>query len=126
SFLLVGIWWIVFAQIPFRILPKGSPNYNRLNQKQVSNGFQELLKVARQVKKMPQLKRFLSAFFFYAMGVQTIMLVAANFGEKELHLGTQSLIIIILIIQLVAIAGATLMSRLSNKYGNVKVLIFVV
>jgi len=72
------------------------------------------------------LKHFLPAFFFYSMGVQTIMLVAANFGEKELHLGTASLISIILIIQLVAIGGATLMSKLSEKYGNVSVLMAVV
>jgi UMF1 family MFS transporter len=126
SFLLVGLWWIIFAQISFKVLPKGSINYNILDKKKVANGFQELVKVARQVSKMKLLKRFLAAFFFYSMGVQTIMLVAANFGEKELNLGTSALITIILIIQLVAIGGATLMSRLSQKFGNVAVLIFVV
>ena len=75
---------------------------------------------------MPLLKRFLPAFFFYSMGVQTIMLVAANFGEKELHLGTSALISIILIIQLVAIGGAMLMSKMSEKYGNTPVLMAVV
>lgn len=126
SFLLVGIWWIVFAQIPFRVLPKGSPNYNVLDKRKINSGFQELVKVWQQLKYMGLLKRFLPAFFFYSMGVQTIMLVAANFGEKELHLGTASLISIILIIQLVAIAGATLMSKLSAKYGNVRILMVVV
>src|ERR1700743_1675447 len=75
---------------------------------------------------MPLLKRFLSAFFFYSMGVQTIMLVATGFAAKELHMETKELIIIILIIQLVAIAGATLMSKLSDRIGNVKVLITTV
>ncbi|MGV8878212.1 MAG: MFS transporter [Sphingobacteriaceae bacterium] len=125
SFLLVGFWWIIFAQIPFRVLPKGSPNYQALDKK-VGNGFQELLSVWRKVRQMELLKRFLPAFFFYSMGVQTIMLVAANFGEKELHLDTKALIAVILIIQLVAIAGATLMSKLSKKYGNVRILIIVV
>jgi len=60
------------------------------------------------------------------MGVQTIMLVATGFAAKELHMPTSALITTILIIQIVAIAGATLMSRLSNKYGNVSVLILVV
>lgn len=75
---------------------------------------------------MPLLKRFLPAFFFYSMGVQTIMLVAAGFGAKVLKMETSGLIEIILIIQLVAIGGATLMSRLSGIYGNVKVLAWVV
>lgn len=126
SFLLVGLWWIGFAQIPFKVLPKGSPNFSVEEQKKVSGGFRELQKVWRQVKTMSLMKRFLLAFFFYSMGVQTIMLVAASFGEKILHLPTSSLILVILIIQLVAIAGANMMSYLSKIYGNVSVLISVV
>ena len=126
SFLLVGIWWIGFAYIPFTVLPKGSPNAVSRQNNIIKGGFIELGKVWQQVKKMPVLKRYLPAFFFYSMGVQTIMLVATSFGAKELKMGTSSLIAIILIIQLVAIGGATLMSRLSNKYGNIKVLAGVV
>ena len=126
SFLLVGIWWIGFAYIPFTILPKGSPNARTHHHDLIRGGFIELGKVWQQVKHMPILKRFLPAFFFYSMGVQTIMLVATSFGAKELKMETSSLIQIILIIQLVAIGGATLMSRLSDKYGNVKVLTYVV
>ncbi len=126
SFLLVGLWWIGFAQIPFKVLPAGNA---KVANKQVSvlrGGFIELAKVWQQVKQMPLLKRYLPAFFFYSMGVQTIMLAAAGFGAKVLHLPTTSLITIILIIQLVAILGANLMSRLSAKYGNVLVLTGVV
>jgi UMF1 family MFS transporter len=126
SFLLVGIWWIGFAYIPFTILPKGSPNARTHHHDLIRGGFIELGKVWQQVRHMPILKRFLPAFFFYSMGVQTIMLVATSFGAKELKMETSSLIQIILIIQLVAIGGATLMSRLSDKYGNVKVLTYVV
>lgn len=125
SFLLVGVWWISFAQIPFRKLPAGSPNYDKIAKSAVHSGFQELLKVWGQLKTMVLLKRFLLAFFFYSMGVQTIMLVAAGFGEKILKLGTSKLIVIILIIQLVAILGALIMSYFAKKYGNIQVIIFV-
>ena len=126
SFLLVGVWWIGFAYIPFIILPKGSPNAEPHQHNIIKGGFIELAKVWAKVKTMPLLKRFLPAFFFYSMGVQTIMLVAAGFGAKLLKMETSGLIEIILIIQIVAIGGATLMSRLSAIYGNVKVLILVV
>lgn len=126
SFLLVGVWWIGFAYIPFIILPKGSPNAEPHQHNIIKGGFIELAKVWAKVKTMPLLKRFLPAFFFYSMGVQTIMLVAAGFGAKVLKMETSGLIEIILIIQIVAIGGATLMSRLSAIYGNVKVLILVV
>ncbi|NCD70173.1 MFS transporter [Mucilaginibacter agri] len=127
SFLLVGVWWIGFAQIPFAFLPKGEPNASVSHKYNViSGGFEELGHVWQKLRAMPLLKRYLPAFFFYSMGVQTIMLVAANFGAKELNLPQTSLIAVILVIQLVAIGGATLMSRLSDKYGNVRVLIGVV
>lgn len=126
SFLLVGIWWLGFAQIPFFKLPKGQPNNTNQHQNVISGGFKELGHVWKKIQAMPVLKRYLSAFFFYSMGVQTVMLVATGFAAKELHLPTTSLIATILIIQLVAIAGASLMSKLSSVYGNVKVLMGVV
>ncbi len=126
SFLLVGIWWIGFAQIPFNKLAKTSPGFSKENRKKIGSGFNELRRIFGIVKQMPVLKRFLLAFFFYSMGVQTIMLVAAGFGEKILALGAPKLILTILIIQLVAILGAFLMSGLSKKFGNTRVLIFVV
>src|SRR5690606_17272929 len=75
---------------------------------------------------MPTLKTYLAAFLFYSMGVQTVMLAATIFGSKELALPTEALIGTILIIQLVAIAGAFFMARLSEKLGNLKVLLGVV
>jgi UMF1 family MFS transporter len=127
SFFMVGIWWMVFAQIPFRNLPKGTPIYKSTQQNVVVSGFAELKKVWGNVKQMPYLKRFLFSFFFYSMGVQTVMLVATIFGEKELNLTTEKLIGTILLLQLVAIPGAMLMSYLSSKkYGNVNVLMGVV
>jgi UMF1 family MFS transporter len=86
----------------------------------------ELATVFGKIRKMPLLKRFLSAFFFYSVGVQTIMLVAANFAAKELHMPEDHLISIILIIQVVAIIGAYLTSKSSARYGNVRTLIVLV
>lgn len=127
SFLMVGIWWMGFAQIPFKNLPKGSPNFKSDKKNVMLDGFTELKKVWKQVKQMPYLKRFLFSFFFYSMGVQTVMLVATVFAEKELNLTTEKLIATILLLQIVAIPGAMLMSYLSTKkYGNINVLISVV
>ena len=127
TFLLVGIWWIGFAQIPFRRLPVGVAAVKDPDKKNViTGGFIELKKVIKQLFKLPVLKRFLFAFFFYNMGVQTVMLAATNFGSKVLNLPSVKLITTVVIIQLVAIAGAYLMSKLSGKYGNLQVLIGIV
>jgi UMF1 family MFS transporter len=126
SFLLVGVWWIGFSQIPFSVLPNGTPQHDKVKTNIIKDGFSELSKVWGQLKQMKKLKGFLVSFFFYSMGVQTIMLAAAGFAEKTLKLGTAKLIAVILIIQLVAIPGAMLMSYLSKKIGNINVLIMVV
>ena len=126
TFLLVGVWWISFAQITFARLPKISLAPGRPKLNVLRDGFSEVKKVYRQVKDMPVLKRFLRAFFFYSMGVQTVMLAATIFGSKVLKLPDTKLILTVVAIQLVAIAGAIVMSRLSAAYGNFKVLMGVV
>lgn len=126
SFLLVGIWWIGFAQIPLRILPIAPRNERKSKHHVLANGFIELKKVWEQLIHMPVLKRFLAAFFFYNMGVQTVMLAATLYGKSELAIPTTNLIIAILLIQLVAIPGAILISRLSGKIGNIQALMLCV
>jgi UMF1 family MFS transporter len=130
SFLLVGIWWIGFAQYTFKYLPSKSHNSHGVDKSGLlSKGFKELKNVFGQIKQMPQLKRFLSSYFFYNMGVQTIMVVAVLFARNEIDWGigedaekkkTSALIISILIIQFVGIAGSFLFSWLSTKIGNIK------
>jgi UMF1 family MFS transporter len=126
SFLLVGVWWLIFSRITFNKLPNTDIKRGNINGAILKKGFLELKKVWLQVRDLLPLKRFLFAFFFYAMGVQTVMLVAAAFGEKILSLGASKLIITILLIQLVAIAGAYFISWLAGKIGNIRVLIGLV
>ena len=116
SFLLVGIWWIGFAQITFNRLPKDSPIANP--GKLVRKGIRELLLVWNKVKKNPNTLKFLSSFFFYSAGVQTVIYLATIFASKELEFGTTELIITILIIQVIAIGGAYLFALVSKIWGN--------
>ncbi|MDP3667009.1 MAG: MFS transporter, partial [Sediminibacterium sp.] len=119
SFLLVGIWWWGFAQFALSRLPKGTPLEKKSDSGSIFNkGYKELNKVWNQLSHLPVLKRFLGAFFFYNMGVQTVMLAATLYGKSELNIPITNLIIAILIIQLVAIPGAFLIAKLSERIGN--------
>jgi len=129
SFATVGIWWALFSQYTFKHLPKG---YKREGERRniILNGFKELKSVWKQLGNQIKLKRYLGAFFVYSMAVQTVMLIATYFGEEEVDWGsddfrTIGLIASILIIQVIAIAGAYLTAFLSKKYGNIKTLIWV-
>lgn len=126
SFLLVGVWWFAFAQIPLRRLPRSTPAGTDMSHGVLFNGYKELKKVWKQVTHLPVLKRFLISFFFFNMGVQTVMLAATLYGKSELALATEQLIIAILLIQLIAIPGAIVISRLSNRIGNFQALIVCV
>jgi len=128
SFILTGIWWIGFSQYTYYYLPKGNKKA-KLTNDVLFNGFRELRGIWERIKENKSLKRYLIAFFVYSMAVQTIMLIATYFGIEELEWGDQDpttgLIVSILLIQLVAVAGATLTSRLAIKYGDVQILIFI-
>lgn len=126
SFLLVGIWWWGFAQMALIRLPKGIPSESKVKSNLILGGYQELNKVWQQIKKLPILKRYLLAFFFYNMGVQTVMLAATLYGKSELQIPTTNLIVSILLIQFIAIPGAYLISKLSDKVGNFKALLFCI
>ncbi len=126
TFLLVGLWWAGFAQITFARLPRGNKSDKASKSHFLVNGFHELKIVIEQVKQMAVLKKYLAGFFFYSMGVQTVMLCAIDFGIKVLKLEDQKLIITAVIIQFVAIAGALMISKLSSKIGNFYTLIITV
>ncbi|WP_291286745.1 MFS transporter [Flavobacterium sp.] len=131
SFIMVGIWWILFSQYTYFYLPKGSKaSGQKLTSAVVFNGFKELKKVWALLKENIPLRRYLSGFFVSSMAVQTVMLVATYFGAQEIQWATKEdstigLIKCILIIQLVAVVGAVLTSRASAKFGNIPTLIFI-
>ena len=126
SFLVVGIWWWGFGQFSLRRLPKSIPAGVQNQKNIISNGYRELAKVWKQLLQLPVLKRYLFSFFFFNMGVQTVMLAATLFGKSELQIPTTNLIISILIIQVIAIPGAFAISKLSSVIGNFKALIICV
>jgi MFS transporter, UMF1 family len=126
TFVLVGLWWMGFAQITFFHLPPSRTVPQKKFIQILKGGFQELKKVWRILIRLKVLKWFLVAFLFYSMGVQTVILAATLFGSQMLGLPDDKLIITVVIIQLVAIPGAISISRLSGLFGNINTLIMVV
>ena len=127
SFLLAGIWWFGFGQWSIAKLPAGLRVVKAGQEENVLvGGYKELHKVWKQLKHLPILDNFLGSFFFYNMGVQTVMLAATLYGKSELNIPTTNLIIAILIIQLVAIPGALLMGKMASSFGNFKTLMIAV
>lgn len=143
AFVMVAVWWAGFAQITFRKLP-ANPHHRQPGKALWKMGYKELSAVYRQLTELPQLKRYLLAFFVFSMAVQTIMLMAQFFGMKEVFiiadstgvgygfqppllkrsigLDTGQLIIAIILVQLIAVPGAWLFARGSGLFGNIRML----
>lgn len=119
SFILVGLWWAGFAQYSFYHLPHGA-EARKVHRQVLLNGYREIRKVWIQLRHEVNIKRFLIAFFFYNMAVQTTMYIATLFGSKELGLKSEQLILTVFIIQFVGIGGAYLFSYLSSRFGNIR------
>ena len=126
SFLLVGVWWVSFGWLAISRLPQSKGVKGAHSKNLITQGYKELHKVWIELKTQPLLKQFLVSFFFYNMGVQTVMLAATLYGKSELNIPTTNLIIAILIIQLVAIPGAHLMAKLASKWGNFNTLMIAI
>jgi len=128
SFVSVGLWWIICSQYTFYYLPEPY-NKKKIVKDVVLNGFRELLFVWNEVKNILVIKKYLIAFFIYSSALQTVLLIAAYFGEQEINWPqdekTIGLIVSILLIQLIAMFGAILTSKLSEKFGNIFTLIIL-
>ena len=125
SFLTTGLWWLGFAQIPFQVLPKGLYK-PKAGGHHLLNGYRELVKIWNKLKEQRALRLYLFASFFFIMGVQTVMFMAASFGEKEIDLGITQLIITVLLLEYLGIGGAFLFAFFSKKFGNLSALMIAV
>lgn len=127
SFVSVGVWWAGFAQITFSNLYEDKSLALKGDDSLIHKGFREIKKVLQEIRKPEQAKirNYLLGYFFASMGVQTVMYVASLFGSQELKMATDELILTILIIQLIAIAGAWAFSKLSGKIGNIYTLLIM-
>ncbi|TRX58851.1 MFS transporter [Fulvivirga sp. M361] len=125
AFLTVGVWWIVFSLYAMSKLPE-NPHDRKPKGYYLTNGYRELRHVWKQLKEMDGMRKYLLAFFFYNMGVQTVMYLAATFGSKELKLSADKLIMTILLIQFLGIAGAYFFAYLSKRKGNVQSLLVTI
>ncbi len=116
AFVMVGLWWLGFAQIPLNRLPEDKPQGPTENL--LGKGYQELKKAWRNLRGDANTLSFLIAFFCYNAGVQAVLFLASTFAEKELKFTTSGLILLILVLQIVAIGGATLFAKISGRKGN--------
>ena len=123
SMMSAGIWWALFTIVTVRGLRSLNRPVGAVGSEALTVGFKELKSTLKDVRKYPETLKFLIAYLFYNDGIQTVIAISGTYAILELKLTEISLVIAILIVQVMALAGALLLAKLSNKIGAKKVIL---
>ncbi|GHH21513.1 MFS transporter [Streptomyces lanatus] len=112
-----GLWWGAFALIPLRRLRDRRSSTRPAAKERTAMGFRQLAATVRDMRRHPLTLAFLLAYLIYNDGIQTVISQASIYGSEELGLGQSTLIGAVLLVQVLAVAGALAMGRLARIYG---------
>ncbi|MER6464021.1 MFS transporter [Streptomyces sp. NPDC001228] len=111
-----GLWWGLFTLVPLRRLrDRGGPGGREAGA--AAPGLRQLAATVRDMRRHPLTLSFLLAYLVYNDGIQTVISQASVYGSEELGLGQSTLIGAVLLVQVLAVAGALTMGRLARTYG---------
>ncbi|MGA4843218.1 MFS transporter [Streptomyces sp. G45] len=116
-----GLWWGAFTLVPLRRLrDRGGPAAAGPGQ---GHGWRQLAATVRDMRRHPHTLAFLLAYLVYNDGVQTVITQASVYGSQELGLGQSTLIVAVLLVQVLAVAGALALGRLARDHGAKRVIL---
>ncbi|OVE75470.1 hypothetical protein BVX98_07575 [bacterium F11] len=115
SFLLVGVWWLVFS-VPTFLWLEDKPKID--SKSKFAFSLSQVIQTGKKVAQRKDLLRFLLAYIIYNDGIQTLLIMAAIFGAKEIGMSIGELGLCILVIQFVAFGGALYFGRLADSFGH--------
>ncbi|MFJ8156518.1 MFS transporter [Streptomyces sp. NPDC094468] len=108
-----GLWWGLFTLVPLRRLR----DRRGREAGATAPGLRQLAATVRDMRRHPLTLSFLLAYLVYNDGIQTVISQASVYGSEELGLGQSTLIGAVLLVQVLAVAGALTMGRLARTYG---------
>ncbi|OEV08828.1 MFS transporter [Streptomyces nanshensis] len=114
-----GVWWGLFTVVPLLRLRERPPAHTDAADARFSllSGWRQLATTMRELRRYRLTLFFLVAYLVYNDGVQTVITQASVFGSEELGVDQTTLIGAVLLVQVLAVAGALLMGRLAARYG---------
>jgi len=127
-----GLWWLVFTIFCMRFVheaPPKEPLPPRYETRPrwlgfLSLGISRTWKTAIRATQYRHLVIFLLAFMMYNEGIQTVINMASIYGTDELRLPASALMLTLLIIQFVAIFGSIGFSKIADRIGTRKTIVF--
>ncbi len=122
---MTGIWWAGWSMFTVKYLKEVKTDTQLPEKYQntpkvfayLSIGINRTINTAKKVGNFKQLTIFVIAYMIYNDGAHTVTSMAAIYGKEELELGTTHLMVTLLLVQVVAIAGALIFSRIAKGIG---------
>ena len=104
-----GVWWAIFT-IPtiLALHNRGPARALAAGQSAVATVVHQLRHTLHEVRRYPQTLTFLIAYLLYNDAIQTVIALASQFGNDELHIPVSQLTLAILMVQFVAFFGSML------------------
>ncbi|MFE2877938.1 MFS transporter [Streptomyces roseus] len=118
-----GLWWGAFTIIPLRRLRDRAVVRAGAGHAAAGSGWKQLVATLKDMRRHPLTLSFLLAYLVYNDGIQTVISQASVYGKQELKLEDSTLITAVLLVQILAVAGAMAMGRLAVSYGAKKTIL---
>ena len=123
SFLATAVWWAVFSIPLFRNVDEPAGGKKISLRQAAVEGFAQLGKTFREIRKLKVVFTFLAAYWLYIDGVDTIITMAVDYG-KSIGVPDDNLIVALLLVQFVGFPFAYLLGHLGQKLGAKKLILF--
>ena len=114
--LLVAVQFAIFSVPAFVSLP-GATGNNLGFIRAASRGFETTRMLIRRLWARRQARRFLLSYLFYQDGVMTVLIFSSVFAATTLGMDTGQLVMLFLVVQFSALAGAVLMAKPTDTWG---------
>jgi UMF1 family MFS transporter len=126
-FPVVGAWWLLLSLPMFLWVRERAPRRKKPpDQSYYQVGKARLMKTFREIRRFPELWKFLVAYFLFNDGIEMVIIMAAIFGDEVLHMDSGQLIVFFLMVQGVAFFGALGFGQLVDRIGNKLTLIITI
>ena len=114
--------FLVFA-IPIFIFLKDNRKKSAVDSSIIRTGLNRVTSTITHLKKYKNLALFLSAYFFFIEGVNTVIYFSGNYASTTLKFSMLDLIVFFLIVQTTAIFGSLIFGFIADSYGQKKSLV---
>lgn len=119
---MVALFFGIFSLPAFLILPRDSGGGAGIRSAAV-NGFRQSMVQLRRIVQNRDQRRFLLAFLIYEDGVNTVIVFSSVFAATTLGFAPRELVLLYLVVQVTALAGAFALARPIDVWGPKRVVL---